>query len=386
MWDVKGLSLNQPWNAPFPRLQNEVLLCSEVCMNRSRALSFRVVGIAGLLGSLTLHSPAVRAEDGADAASVGAARNLAVDGVKLADSGDCAGAVVKLSQAEGLYHSQIVASRLGECEIQLGQIVEGTERLRRLLREPVPEHATPAQLSALARAKQVLDESTGKVANLQLSITGPKPDKTTVKINGAVVPAAGLGVAFPVNPGAADVEVSAEGYYAQTEHVTLSAGEKLEITVALRPEPPKPVPVNAEPSASQPTTTADASPPPLARSTATVEDREEPSYAPTYVAFILGAAGLGVGAWYGMSAKKDYDVLAPKCQNNVCPPGESGNLKDAQNKGTIATVGLGVGAGAILVGTILLLTTGGSDEPSDSASASVKPWFGVNELGVSGAF
>lgn len=354
-------------------------------MNRSRALNFRVVGIAGLLGSLTFHSPVVRAEDGADAASVGAARNLAIDGVKLADNGDCAGAVVKLGQAEGLYHSQIVASRLGECEIQLGQIVEGTERLRRLLREPVPEHATPAQLSALARAKQVLDESGGKVANLQLTISGPKPEKTTVKINGAVVPAAGLGVAFPVNPGAADVEVSAEGYYPQTEHVTLSAGEKLEVSVALRPEPPKPEPVAAEPSANQPATTAGTSPPPRTRTSATVEDRAEPSYAPAYVAFILGAAGLGVGAWYGMSAKKDYDVLAPKCQNNICPPGEANNLKDAQNKGTIATVGLGVGAGAILVGTILLLTTGG-DEASDSASASVSPWFGVNELGVAGAF
>lgn len=354
-------------------------------MKRSRPLSLRVASIAGLLGGLILCSPVVQAEE-ADAASIGAARSLAIDGIKLADNGDCAGAVVKLSQAEGLYHSQVVASRLGECEIQLGRIVEGTERLRRLLREPVPENATPAVLSALAKAKQVLDESSGKAANLQLSITGPKPEKTTVKINGTVVPAAGLGVAFPVNPGPADVEVSAEGYYPQTEHVTLAAGEKLEISVVLRPEPQKIEPAAVAPEQPPTNTRTEAAPVAPQRPSATVQDKAEPSYAPAYVSFIVGAAGLGVGAYYGMAAKKDYDVLAPKCQNNVCPLEEGDNLKSAQNKGTIATIGLGVGAGAIILGTILLVTAGGDDEPEQTAASSVSPWIGSNELGVWGTF
>lgn len=354
-------------------------------MKRSRALSLRAVSVAGLVGGLILCSPEVHAEE-ADAASIGAARSLAIDGIKLADNGDCAGAVVKLSQAEGLYHSQVVASRLGECEIQLGRIVEGTERLRRLLREPVPENATPAVSSALAKAKQVLEESNGKAANLQLSITGPKPEKTIVKINGIVVPAAGLGVEFPVNPGAADVEVSAEGYYPQTEHVTLAAGEKLEISVALRPEPQK-----VEPEAVEQEQTPASNQPPAAATTAerppaTIQDKSEPSYAPAYVSFIVGAAGLGVGAYYGMSAKKDYDVLAPKCQNNVCPIEEGDNLESARNKGTIATIGLGVGAGAIILGTILLVTAGGDDEPEHASTSRLNPWIGSNELGVSGTF
>jgi hypothetical protein len=255
-----------------------------------------------------------------------------------------------------------------------------------LIREPVPENATPAVLSALAKAKQVLDESSGKAANLQLSITGPKPDKTTVKINGTVVPAAGLGVAFPVNPGAADVEVSAEGYYSQTEHVTLAAGEKLEISVALRPEPQKAEPVvvaeTKSPAAAEPRPAA-VSP---ERPPATVHEKSEPSYAPAYVSFIVGAAGLGVGAYYGMTAKKDYDVLAPKCQNNVCPIDEADNLESARNKGTIATIGLGVGAGAIILGTILLVTAGGDDEPEHASASSVNPWVGSNEVGVWGTF
>ncbi len=353
-------------------------------MKRSLALSLRVVSVAGILGSLLLRSPGAHAQE-ADAASVAAARSLAIDGIKLADGGDCAGAAVKLTQAEALYHSQVVASRLGECEIQLGRIVEGTERLRRLLREPVPDNATPAVLSAIAKAKQVLDESNGKAANLQLTISGPKPEKTTVKINGNVVPAAGLGVEFPVNPGAADVEVSAEGYYPQTEHVTLAAGEKLELAVALRPEPPKLEPVATTNTESPAPVRPTAAPASDTRPPATVEDKAEPSYAPAYVSFIVGAAGLGVGAYYGMGAKKDYDVLAPKCQNNVCPADEADNLESAQNKGTIATVGLGVGAGAIILGTILLITAGGDDD-EQAASALVNPWVGTNELGLWGTF
>jgi hypothetical protein len=354
-------------------------------MKRSRPSSPRIASIAGLLGCLILCSPKVYADE-ADAASIGAARSLAIDGIKLADNGDCAGAIVKLNQAEGLYRSQVVASRLGECEIQQGRIVEGTERLRRLLREPVPENATPAVLSALAKAKQVLEESSGKAANLQLAITGPKPEKTTVKINGTVVPAAGLGVVFPVNPGAADVEVSADGYYSQTEHVTLAAGEKLEISVALRPEPQKAEPAALEQPESPTTAQHQTTPVAQDRPTATVREKSEPSYAPAYVSFIVGAAGLGVGAYYGMTAKKDYDVLAPKCQNDVCPIEEADNLKSAQNKGTIATIGLGVGAGAIILGTILLITAGGDDEPETASASRVNPWVGTNEFGVSGTF
>jgi len=273
---------------------------------------------------------------------------------------------------------------LGECEIQLGRIVEGTERLRRLLREPVPENATPAVTNALAKAKQLLEEWSGKVANLQLTITGPKAEDTTVKINGAVVPAAGLGVAFPVNPGAADIEATAEGYYAQTEHVTLGSGEKLELAVALRPEPKK-----AEPSSLARTEQATARHPARSRDAerpaAIPREHAEPSYAPAYVSFIVGAVGLGVGAYYGMDAKKDYDVLAPKCQNNVCPLDEGDNLASARNKGTIATVGLGVGAGAVVLGTILLIAAGGEDEPPQTASG-LQPWVGGNEVGVWGTF
>jgi len=43
--------------------------------------------------------------EGDDAAETAAARSLAVEGLKLADSGKCADAIEKLSRAEKLHHA-----------------------------------------------------------------------------------------------------------------------------------------------------------------------------------------------------------------------------------------------------------------------------------------
>ena len=72
------------------------------------------------------------------AAETAAARGLAVDGLKLAQAGKCEEAIPKLEHAEKLHHSAIVLSRLGECQVTVGKLVEGTEMLRKVLREPLP--------------------------------------------------------------------------------------------------------------------------------------------------------------------------------------------------------------------------------------------------------
>src|SRR6478736_303751 len=82
-----------------------------------------------------LYTRAARAED-ASAAETATARALAVDGLKLAQANNCADAVPKLERAEKLYHSTMVATRLGECYVSVGRLVEGTEILRKALREP----------------------------------------------------------------------------------------------------------------------------------------------------------------------------------------------------------------------------------------------------------
>src|ERR1041384_6327106 len=82
--------------------------------------------------------------DEASAADIAAARSLAVEGVKLAQAGKCDEAVDKLERAEKLHHAPIVLASLGECKGGQGKLVQGTEMLRRVVREPLPDHPSPA--------------------------------------------------------------------------------------------------------------------------------------------------------------------------------------------------------------------------------------------------
>ena len=49
------------------------------------------------------------------------------------------------------------AGALGACHIQQGRLVEGTEALRKVLREPLPAQPSPALHKAYERAQQILD-------------------------------------------------------------------------------------------------------------------------------------------------------------------------------------------------------------------------------------
>ncbi len=89
------------------------------------------------VSAIELAAPTIaHAENDADAAETAAARTLAIDGVKLAQAEQCDEAIDKLDRAEKLKHSPVVLRYLGECQVKVGRWVEGSESLRKLLREP----------------------------------------------------------------------------------------------------------------------------------------------------------------------------------------------------------------------------------------------------------
>src|SRR3954469_3008571 len=78
------------------------------------------------------------------AADMAAARALGTDGIKLANRGKCAEAIEKLDRAEKLYHAPTTLERLGECHVEIGKLVLGTEELRRVVREQLATDAPKA--------------------------------------------------------------------------------------------------------------------------------------------------------------------------------------------------------------------------------------------------
>ena len=89
-----------------------------ITCSTARRVSWRQRWLAlGLVSTLTssLVAPAAFAQDQPQAENVAAARSLGMQGIKLADAGDCQGAIEKLSRAESLYHAPSILGRLGEC-------------------------------------------------------------------------------------------------------------------------------------------------------------------------------------------------------------------------------------------------------------------------------
>jgi hypothetical protein len=338
----------------------------------------------------SLVAPAAFAQDQPQAENVAAARSLGLQGIKMADSGDCKGAIEKLSRAESLYHAPSILGRLGECQVNVGQIVAGTENLNRVVREQLAANAPKAFKDAQERAKGVLNTALPKIAHLTVKVDPPDA-KAQVLVAGVAIPPALIGVERPTDPGTHQIVVSAPGYLDQTQTVTLAEGASQELAVRLEkdpnaaaaaapPAPPPPTPVVTTPPAAPP---SDSAP--------------KKSNTLAYVALGVGGVGLVVGGVTGLLAIGKKGDLSG-CVDKRCPSSQGDNIDSAKTMATVSTVGVGVGVVGIGLGVVLLLT-GGSGSGSASASAqphrlarrlpgsvTVEPWMGLNSAGLNGTF
>src|SRR4051812_33390584 len=201
--------------------------------SRGSRVRTRMAAVALAAGTLTCFvAPAAFAQEQPQAENVAAARSLGMQGIKQADAGDCAGAIENLSRAEALYHAPSILSRLGECQVKVGQVVLGTENLNRVVREQLEPNAPKAFRDAQERARGVLAAALPKIAHLTVKVE-PANANPQITVAGAAIPAALIGVERPTDPGTHEVVVSAPGYLPQKTSVTLAEGSAQEISVKL---------------------------------------------------------------------------------------------------------------------------------------------------------
>ncbi len=322
-----------------------------------------------------LHASDARAED-ASAAETAAARSLAVDGLKLAQANNCAEALPKLERAEKLYHSAVVASRLGECYVNVGRLVEGTEILRKVLREPPPADATPALTKALERAQRVLDTAKPRIAGLTVKIAAVQDMR--VKIDGNVVPSALVDTEVPTDPGEHTIEVTAPGFLKAATHIGVAEGEKKSVTLTLSRDPnavvaPAPAEAAATSGGAAAPTTRAGDPAPVAPADPGTAPKPEPNRTAAYVSLGLGGAAVAAGAVLGVMTLKRYKDIHGHCPNEVCTTDQQGALDSAKQLGNFSTVAFGVGAAGLVLGTVLVFTAGPSNV--DHAAIAAKRRF-----------
>lgn len=330
----------------------------------------------------------------ASASDMANARALGIEGVQLADRGDCATALDRLSRAEALYHAPTILGRIGECQVTLGKIVAGTETLQRVLREPIGPTSPPAFVAARDRAKKVLDSALPKIGKLRIRVE--QVPGLVVKVDGEPVPPAGLDVDRLTDPGAHQVDASAPGFRAAMQNVTLAAGGSTEVVLKLEPESgaaagPPPgaaaaVAVAAAPP-QEPTGTAPAPAAPPEKDAGNGRSLVGP-----IALLAVGGVGLIVGSVFGGLALGKKSTLDSVCNpKSNCPGGSQSDIDSLNTDATIATVGFIVGGVAAAAGGAWLIfgSSGqGHSEPAHSASSRVvvRPWIGPTSAGVLGAF
>jgi len=338
-----------------------------------------------------LCSSAALAQNEPSATDTAAARELAIEGLKLADAGHCAQAIDKLFRAEKLRHSPIVLGRLGECQIEEGKLVDGTEDLQRLLHEPVMPNPPASLVKARERAQSVLDAAKPKIAVLVISVRGVS-ENVSVTVDGQPVPAVLLERDRPSDPGEHVIEATAPGYIKATRRLSLAAGERQEVSLKLKVDPSAAVAPPKSPEMAQPNTpTSGDTPAPrtmaLAKTAPPPDALRAPNHTASTVFWITGGAVAVAGGVFGYLALNGKHNLDNQCVNDACPPSSKGALDEANRNATISTVLVGVGAASLTLGTILYFTEGSSSsEERPVAGLRTGAFVGLNRVGIEGTF
>jgi hypothetical protein len=336
------------------------------------------LGIPVLALGLTLGAPRGALAQDSQAENTAAARSLGIEGVRLAEAGKCDQAIEKLTRAESLYHAPTILGRLGECQVQVGQIVLGTENLNRVVREQLAPNAPKAFRDAQERARKALDAALPRIAYLTVLVE-PKDAKVNVTVGGMPVAAALIGAERPTDPGTHEVVATAPGYISQTTTVTLAESGRQTVTLSLpvdpsakaaEPAPTPPVPPPAPPPAPVPAASSGG------------------SKVLAYTLLGVGAAGVVVGSITGAMALQKKGEL--DCPDNHCTGTQADTLSSAESVAMVSTVSFGVGLAAGVVGTVLLLTAGPSQRETARATESrrfvAKPYIDGSSAGFVGSF
>jgi hypothetical protein len=328
-----------------------------------RSASFLIVCFSILLGSSSARAEEVSAENTA------AARDLAREGIRLAQEGKCNEALDPLTRAEALFHAPTILTWLGQCQIEIGRLVEGTENLNRVVREKTAPEAPDAYLQAKKRAAVLIETTLPKIAKLTIVIEPKDAGDLIISVNGRTISSALIGAPRPSDPGKQLVSVSAPGYQEAVQEIELNPGAIETLTLTLTPT-----------QGSVATTETAGSP-------KEASAPKEPKGA-TWVGWTLvgggGALAIagGLTGYFAISKKNDLD-----CPTEAsCPESESDTLKSARLNATLSTIFVGVGAAAITTGVVLLITGQPKVPSAEVGSLVLKPSLSLGGAGLSGTF
>lgn len=200
-------------------------------------------------------------------------------------------------------------------------------------------------------------------------------DGLTVHLDSAAILQPSWNTPLPVDPGRHVLDLSAPGYspWSTSVEVDRSAGD---VSISIPPLARQPA---AGLSSPQPVPPPAAAPPTHSKAGPGAPLQQTDSAKPvsrTTVGLVVGGAGIvltGLGTYFALDAKSDYDSVAAQCPDNVCERGAYDRRTTARSNMRVATTLAGAGILSIGVGAWLLITAPSGQPPEPAASVSVAP-------------
>lgn len=330
---------------------------------------------AALIALALLASPIVsaRADDVPDA-KVTEARAAFERGAAFASEERWGDALAAFAESSALRPHATTSYNIGYCERALGRAVRARKFFALALSQDVSSNGTELTPELRAASRKYLEEVRAQIATPKLVV----PADVTITVDGRPLEAADGGrylagtrnagpgekvsvntFVLEVDAGAHEIVIASSDGRNRVAHEYFPPGTTKEVRLEL--------PAVAAPG---PTTILD---PGRSRRTA------------GYVLGAVGIIGLGVGAYFGFSARSTWSDAKDACPTRTSCSDKAVELStDARTEANVSTIAFVAGGAAILGGTILLLTAPHATE-RPRVGAMVDP-RGVAFLSLSGSF
>jgi hypothetical protein len=369
---------------------------------RGRILKQRAVALVLVSSFLGTLAPAASAQNEEVRAG---ARAAATEGARAFHDQKWAEAADLFSRAESLVHAPPHVLYLARAQVKLGQLVKAQENYNKIIREHLDAAAPKPFHDAQAEAARELRDLEPRIASVKTSVQGDAKN-LKVTMDDAVIPSALVGVQRPVDPGTHRFQASGDGQVSDVVTITVKEAARETVTLTLKPGAPPPVAANAEPAPASPAApTPSAAPPsgaPAAPAAVAVDTTSaggsNGTRAFAYVALGVGTAGVALATVFALGAKSRHDEADSLYDQYQCGlPGNCNSTQqsaiteldhEANNKKTLANVGLAVGIAGLAGGAVLFVMSshGGGSEKTSARATNVGVWLGPGSAGLRGSF
>lgn len=323
--------------------------------------------------AIALLAPAFAFAAEPTAADKETARALMAEGRQKRDANDLKGALKAFRGADALMHVPTTALEVAKTEAQNGELVEARDHALTIARSQAKPGEPPPFAEARTAADALAADLEGRIPSLKIHVAGAKEDDVEVRLDDAVIPAAALGLARKLNPGA-HVLVAKNGSDVRKVSIEIHERESRETTVDFSVAAPPPPPEGND---------VPPQPPP--------EEPDTPSGPgnPVRTGLVLGGFGVAVvgtivGSITGGISLSKTSTLKEQCPNDLCSPALQDELSAARTMATVSTVAFVFAGAGLVTGIVALVAL--KNPSTTTAHAHVTPWIGLGSAGLSGTF